>query len=898
MLARALGAISVTSLASRRGATANDLTAADMTSGLARTTSGALAVAASLAFGRLSGLTEAYLDGGLAGVLRIASNGAQTVTASGGGSVDTDATSYDGTGAAAAITLSDLTTRARLGGRLQLDAPSVSVLADNEGASIGSHARSGRGPASLVGALAVGIARTLTTSVLDRGARLLSVLGTTDVAFRSQSTGRSIAGANGAEAPSLVVLVVDHATDSALADGSDLAAPHDARITSHTDDDAAADATGDAGSAITLSTVSTRALLGFGPALNGSGDLWVTADQSAAARTTGSLVALTFARHTTTVRSDRAVTMAGGAQFAATGRSTTSARTLPTATSPSIVAAQLLAMLRSLADQVAVAHGISGSGWAQLPETGSGPVRSVAINAVDASTTSTLPDGVAIVVGGPLGVPVDQILSSSATAGSAGGSGTGADHSAVAVNLVRRTVIAVVSQDVHSSGDLTVRASRGPPAAGSEHSAAAPGGSLVLDLVTSTIRTTVGGVTTGTGPQTPAFTPPAGSVLVSRLGGTVRLGAATLTFAPGALARDTWILIRTRPAAGTGLITVSDVYDLFAFDAATGDQVTTFAVAPRFSVAVGGAAGSSTIWYLDPVDGPEQIASSSSAGTVSAALPHFSPTSWRTTALDLIAGIAAQIASAVAGTPVSLGDRSLADVLKLAGVQRHLQRDLRDLRRRHPLDRYRHAHRDQRHPRHRQHEPAEQRRRHRDVHPQPQPGHRRRPRGHRRQPGPHPRHRRQRLGRHAVGHHTTTGATKVLQVTATGRHPHGRAPPPVRTAPSPTPPSALVVRTTRQRLQARAPRHRRRHRGQRHHDAAQPARMALRLQRDQRPRQHPGHPRDRDRPDRPRPRRQRDLAQRQRQPVPRQPGQRHRPLRPRRRHEQPLGDRVLRRPRP
>ena len=296
--------------------------------------------------------------------------------------------------------------------------------------------------------------------------------------------------------------------------------------------------------------------------------------------------------------------MAGGAQFSSTGRSTTSARTLPTLASSPVLAASMLAVLRSLADEVAVAHGATGSGWAQLPETGVAPVGSVAINAVEASTTATLPDGVAIVVGGPLGVPVSQVLSSAATAGSAGGSGAAADRLSVAVNLVRRTVIAVVSRDVHTSGDLTVRASRGPPADGSEHSAAAPqaSGSTVLDLVSSTIRTTVGGTTTDSDPQTPAFTPPAGSVLLGSNGGTVRLGAATLIFRPGALAGPTWILVRSHAATGTGLVATSDVFDLLAFDATTGAPVTTFAVAPVLSVAVGSAAGTSAIWYLDPVD--------------------------------------------------------------------------------------------------------------------------------------------------------------------------------------------------------------------------------------------------------------------------------------------------------
>ena len=52
--------------------------------------------------------------------------------------------------------------------------------------------------------------------------------------------------------------------------------------------------------------------------------------------------------------------------------------------------------------------------------------------------------------------------------------------------------------------------------------------------------------------------------------GTVRFGAATLTFAPGSLPSDAWVLVTSHRTTLTGLITVSDVYDLHAYDAATG----------------------------------------------------------------------------------------------------------------------------------------------------------------------------------------------------------------------------------------------------------------------------------------------------------------------------------------
>ena len=225
----------------------------------------------------------------------------------------------------------------------------------------------------------------------------------------------------------------------------------------------------------------------------------------------------------------------------------------------------------------------------------------------------------------------ESFLTAVATGGSAGGSGSSADHTAVAVNLVRRVVVVVVSRESESAGDLTVRAGRGPP--GTELiSASSPShpGSITLNLVTSSVTTTVRGTTTidsTTGatpvaaPQTPAFTPPAGSVLITSRGGTVRVGAATLVFAPGAVTRDTWISVTERPAGNLGLLATSAVYDLLAFDAATGEAVTTFAIAPRFSVTVGSAAAWSSVWYLDPVTGPQEMESTSTGGVVSGRAP-------------------------------------------------------------------------------------------------------------------------------------------------------------------------------------------------------------------------------------------------------------------------------------
>ena len=463
-------------------------------------------------------------------------------------------------------------------------------------------------------------------------------------------------------------------------------APHDATWRARTRDVAVSDASrgGAAGNAVTLSTVRTRALLAAGPALTGSGSLTLEADQDAEARSRATLVALTFTDHRAIARSDRDIRMSGPVTVWARNRTTSASVTNPAVDGPGVSPALVVALLRELADHVALSQSAAGTGTAALPALGSAVVDSIALNVVHHDASAVLPDGITVLSGGPLGVLADSFLTAVATGGSAGGPGPSADHTAVAVNLVRRIVVVVVSRESESAGDLTVRAGRGPP--GTELiSATSPShpGSTTLNQVASSVTTTVRGTTsidstTGAtpvaAPQTPAFTPPAGSVLITSRGGTVRLGAATLTFAPGTLAADTWILIRLKPGTSTGVLATSAVYELLAFDAATGQAVTTFTVAPVLSVEVGSSAGRSSIYYLDPELGPVAMTTTVSGGTVTAALPHFSEYVVGTTAADLLDTIVTILGEVLAGThtqpyTVSLtGDRTVGGVLTLSGL--------------------------------------------------------------------------------------------------------------------------------------------------------------------------------------------------------------------------------------
>ena len=122
-------------------------------------------------------------------------------------------------------------------------------------------------------------------------------------------------------------------------------------------------------------------------------------------------------------------------------------------------------------------------------------------------------------------------------------------------------------------------------------------------------------------------TPSGDRVLVSaEHGGTVTVGNVTITFAPGALAADAYIVVTSESRGVAGLHATSPVFDLRAYDAATGAEIHTFLVDPTLTVAVPATASSSSIYYVASDDSLEQLATTYDAatGTLSASLPHFS----------------------------------------------------------------------------------------------------------------------------------------------------------------------------------------------------------------------------------------------------------------------------------
>jgi hypothetical protein len=302
VLAESRGELLTTSTGSAGGATANATAPLVLTGGLAQTLSGPVPAAAALGLTRVAGVTEALLGHASSAVVPLAARRSALVravtTARTGVVADSSATDL---GAAAAIALSALTTRASLAGSLTVTTPRLDVEALLPSAATTARALGGGQPG-----LAVAGSRLETVATGLPGARF-DVDGA-DVDVRAASAAATAADASGS-APGLAVAVVDDRTTSGLGDGVTLLGARDLSVQATSAD--SADSAAAAGSAVTLATVLTSAGLGSGPALALSGALRVRADQDARATSRGDAVAVTSARHQVTATTGRPVDAAG-----------------------------------------------------------------------------------------------------------------------------------------------------------------------------------------------------------------------------------------------------------------------------------------------------------------------------------------------------------------------------------------------------------------------------------------------------------------------------------------------------------------------------------------------------------------------------------------------------------
>lgn len=395
VLASAAGDLSAYSTGNAGGATHNDVSPADLTGGTVRTTDGAVPAAAALGLGRLRGLTEAVLGGaGTSVSVDTATGPLVRATNDSGLDVRADGSANRGSGAAAAVALSDLVTRATLAGDLALGAGSVRVEADGSRTTGRATATSGAGR---LGALGIGVVHVLTAAGLADGATVTGDL--LDVALDAGSSGRSTVTASG-DAPALAVLVVDHATTSGIGTDSALFGGHNVAVTASTDDvsTSTASSTDGGSSAITMATVRTEAVLDAGPVLVLSGDLDLLADQSATAGSTADRVAVVLASHQVRAASDRGLRVAGAARIHASGVSHVGSMVPARATAPAFLADEVLASSRTLVDGIANAFGLRSVGGPVLPTVGATPVRSLALSLALADVGAEIPEGVPLYV--------------------------------------------------------------------------------------------------------------------------------------------------------------------------------------------------------------------------------------------------------------------------------------------------------------------------------------------------------------------------------------------------------------------------------------------------------------------------------------------------------------------
>ena len=637
------GSLDVRAVGSAEGATLNGIAPGTLTGGLARTTQGLLPVASALGLGRLRGATEAALGG--AGGLSVSSqNGVRVEGVTAGGlQVRADGSRTDGPGATAALALAGLTTRAALAGDLALTAPTVRVDADSTDLRTGARASARNAAAD---ALSVTAAQIGTIADIAPGAALV-LSAPADVVLRSRSKSSSSAGTDGAAA-GLAVLLVDHVGRSRVGTDAVVDGARNLTISASSTDDATGTVEGGRGrgSAVVVSNVTTESLLDAGPALFLTGDLDVSALQDADARAAAPQVALVFAQHRVRATSARGLDVAGAARFAATGGSRVSSHTAPLATTPLLAASTAVANGRAVIDSIAAALGLRPSSGPAVPSTGGIRVQSVAVAVATAAVSATLPEGLGIRVVGPLDVPATAAASSVASAGGGSGSATGPSF---ALNLATSDVLALLSREARVTGDLTVRASRGPPAEDRSRKRTDPR-------------------LTGPRPDDPhqhhhrprhhhRLHAEAGILAACgcgpRLGSSRRHGPPRHRHPevrpgfPGARRLDPRHLqqsLHRRVARPLRL------FDLRAYDATTGAELHTFLVDPVLSVAADALPGSG-LWYLDPVTGPVRVASASTGGSVTAVLPHFSEYVVALDGADLLAAIALVFADFADGTP-------------------------------------------------------------------------------------------------------------------------------------------------------------------------------------------------------------------------------------------------------
>ena len=496
--------VSTTGSASQGGSTANDASPSSRTNGNAQTSDGTIAVAGALAFTKLDAPTEAFISSPATatGQIKLHARGAHSSKAKTDASA---AAGSPGVGVAISVALTDVSAKAYIAATT-VNAGSLVLEALNQsGATYEVTASSGTSPSSatvIAGGLALHVLTSETSALLHGGSTV--TLSGGDASFTATSVSTSIvkalpagptSGGGLGIGASVALNIVEDETVAGLQAGATLTGADDLSLSASSTDSMVTEAEAGASAgtaivpavAISISNVTTTALLGAGTPLTIAGNLTAQALQSASVATSakgtaastgtgvGVAFALTFATHLVSATPARSFTAGGSASLTARGYSSTSSSATASAsgapdTASSNVDGQAAGQ-RSFADSTAAANGAAGSATPSAPSaaTSSGSISvaaAIAINLVTSTVTATIPELLSATSGGALSLTAAAETDASANADAAASSGGSANvGAAVAINLANHTADASIGAEATvSSTGLTLSASTGGPA--------------------------------------------------------------------------------------------------------------------------------------------------------------------------------------------------------------------------------------------------------------------------------------------------------------------------------------------------------------------------------------------------------------------------------------------------
>ncbi|MDZ4169925.1 MAG: hypothetical protein U1E26_09780 [Coriobacteriia bacterium] len=505
------------STASMGGASSNETTTSELTSGYADTSSGSLTVGAAIAVSVLNGETLAHVSSA-GGDLIVTSTGAQRILASSQRTSRADAdgrpadssSEENSVGVAIAVNVASTSTRSFVTGPVTLDTPSLSIEATmpasgTSGATAMSGLTDSRAPPSVAGALAVNVSggelsASVFGDVIVTGA--VSLLASGESSSSASALGSTEGTASGVGA-SFALNISANDVAAQIADGATLSGAADLSLNAQFDATANTEAT--AGSALgageigvagavatTVSSNDVAARIGSGSALGVKGDFDATANLSgrSSARAdgktggtsvaVGAAVAINIATDDAVATTARNIDASGTVTFQAFLASAGSADAIASAAGASgettdtsgtfgvdgLINAERSHAASTAAESTGTAGASEDASGTGIPkaETSDGPVSvaaAIAVNVTTGHARAHIPDGRVISAGDTLTLRSSNNADGSALAdGSATNTdgGTGTIGAAVAINVTDMVNEASIGDATVTAGGLVLEA--------------------------------------------------------------------------------------------------------------------------------------------------------------------------------------------------------------------------------------------------------------------------------------------------------------------------------------------------------------------------------------------------------------------------------------------------------